>query len=170
MSDDGKRFKPAEPITQLYNRHPAGIRGGKELYSAKIYHPNKVHPGGCRRFSCFDRCRMRAPERIFEDFVTLRKKYNVKKISLWEEAAVPKCLKNLADRIKESDYDFTWFVEARLDKTFTKDFCRLLYEGGCRSITFGLESGNSRVQQLMNKGLNLEVCREVIRNCSRAKL
>jgi hypothetical protein len=114
--------------------------------------------------------RMRAPERIFEDFVTLRKKYNVKKISLWEEAAVPKCLKNLADRIKESDHDFTWFVEARLDKTFTKDFCRLLYEGGCRSITFGLESGNSRVQQLMNKGLNLEVCREVIRNCSRAKL
>jgi len=114
--------------------------------------------------------RMRAPERIFEDLVTLRKKYNVKTISLWEEAAVPKCLKNLAERIKESEYDFTWFVEARLDKTFTEDFCRVLYEGGCRSITFGLESGNSRVQQLMNKGLNLEVCREVIRNCARAKL
>ena len=61
-------------------------------------------------------------------------------------------------------------MEARLDKTFTEDFCRLLYEGGCRSITFGLESGNSRVQTLMNKGLNLEVCREVIRNCYRAKL
>lgn len=114
--------------------------------------------------------RMRAPEFIFEDFVTLRKKYNVKTISLWEEAAVPKCLKKLAERIKASEYDFTWFVEARLDKTFTEDFCRLLYEGGCRSITFGLESGNSRVQTLMNKGLNLEVCREVIRNCYRAKL
>jgi hypothetical protein len=113
---------------------------------------------------------MRSAERTFEDFVALHHKYKVNAFTLWEEATVPKLLKRLAQLVRESNYQFKWFAEARLDKTYTESFFKTLYQGGCRSMVFGLESGNQRVQDVMNKGYDLKICREVIKNCSRAKI
>lgn len=114
--------------------------------------------------------RFRDPERVFHDFVTLYEEFGVEEFTLWEEAAVPKCLKRLAELISESDYDFKWFAEARLDRIYTEDLFKTLYQGGCRGMVFGVESGSKRIQKLMNKGYDLDVCRDVIRNCSKAKI
>jgi len=112
--------------------------------------------------------RARSPERIFEDFVRLHGKYHVEVFTLWEEAAVPKTLKKLANLVERSDYDFKWFAEARLDSVYTRHLFDSLYRGGCRGMVFGLESGNKRVQALMNKGYDLEVSRRIIRDCHKA--
>jgi hypothetical protein len=114
--------------------------------------------------------RMRSPERLFEDFINLSHKYSTNEFTIWDEAAVPKCLKRLAELITKSNYSFKWFAEARFDKIYTEDFLKSLYQGGCRAMIFGLESGNRRIQQLMNKGYDLEICKRILRNCRRAKI
>lgn len=140
------------------------LRPARGCYWNKCAFCNSRYLNNYRTYS------MRSAERTFEDFVTLHHKYNVNVFTLWEEATVPKVLKTLARLIKESHYPFKWFAEARLDKTYTESFFKSLYEGGCRSMVFGLESGNQRVQKIMNKGYDLTICREVIKNCSRAKI
>jgi len=109
--------------------------------------------------------RQRSAELIYEDFVKLHKTYNVNEFTLWEEAAVPKNIKKLSEIIKKSNYNFKWFTEARFDKIYTDNFIKSLYQGGCRGILFGLESGSQRVQNAMRKGYDLNICKKIIQGC-----
>jgi hypothetical protein len=46
----------------------------------------------------------------------------------------------------------------------------MLYEGGCRVLQFGFESGNQRVLDLMRKGNKMDVVAEIFKNMKKAGL
>ncbi|AUB82043.1 B12-binding domain-containing radical SAM protein [Candidatus Thiodictyon syntrophicum] len=111
------------------------------------------------------RYRSRSAAKIYEDFVGLHERFGLSEFALWEEAAVPRVLRDLAVLIAGGAYRFKWFAEVRLDKVFSYDLLSTLYRGGCRAFVFGFESGSVRVQGLMNKGYDLAVSSQVIRDC-----
>lgn len=83
--------------------------------------------------------------------------YAVKDLTIYDE--------NLAfkkDRITEfcrrmitANYDLTWSCDARVD-SIDEEILALMYKAGCRSIWYGMESGNARILERYNKRIGLE--------------
>lgn len=58
-------------------------------------------------------------------------------------------------------YSITWHCSIRADSV-NQEIAGTLYDSGCRSVTFGIESGSQRMLNVYNKKLNIN---EVPKNC-----
>ncbi|NOQ15798.1 MAG: radical SAM protein [Methyloprofundus sp.] len=72
-----------------------------------------------------------------------------------DEAAPPKALFALANKLLEQDIVITWWGNIRFEKTFTAEKCRLLADSGCIAISGGLEVASDRLLALMQKGVSV---------------
>jgi radical SAM superfamily enzyme YgiQ (UPF0313 family) len=73
-----------------------------------------------------------------------------------DEAAPPKVLFALADRILARGLTVTWWGNIRFEKTFTPELCKKLAAAGCVAVSGGLEVASDRLLKLMNKGVTVE--------------
>ncbi|MCX5701650.1 MAG: radical SAM protein [Candidatus Omnitrophica bacterium] len=51
-------------------------------------------------------------------------------------------------------YNITWHCSIRADSV-NRETAKMLYDSGCRSVTFGIESGSQRMLNVYNKKLNI---------------
>ncbi len=72
-----------------------------------------------------------------------------------DEAAPPKMLKALAEKLIERQVHITWWTNIRFEKTFTPELCELLAQSGCIAVTGGLEVASDRLLQKMKKGVDI---------------
>jgi len=72
-----------------------------------------------------------------------------------DEAAPPKMLRALANKLIERKVYITWWTNIRFEKTFTPELCKLLSKSGCIAITGGLEVASNRLLSKMNKGVDI---------------
>ncbi|BCG64573.1 MAG: anaerobic magnesium-protoporphyrin IX monomethyl ester cyclase [Methyloprofundus sp.] len=72
-----------------------------------------------------------------------------------DEAAPPKALFALANKLLEQDIVITWWGNIRFEKTFTAEKCQLLADSGCMAISGGLEVASDRLLALMQKGVSV---------------
>jgi hypothetical protein len=102
--------------------------------------------------------RVRGKEKIVEDVDVVRRKFGANHFYFVDEAVPPSNLRVLAEYGRsERGRGFRWFGDMRFERPLMDDaFCRLLYEGGCRALIFGMESGNQRVLDAMEKGVRVE--------------
>jgi anaerobic magnesium-protoporphyrin IX monomethyl ester cyclase len=111
------------------------------------------------------RKRVRRMELVLEDIRTLRDKYNPIAIALTDSSVHPRRLENIADENLRSEKKVKYFALFRLEKEFkSKAFCRKLAEGGFLGGYVGLESGSQRVNDIINKGIDLNDTVEIIKN------
>ncbi|CAA6816483.1 MAG: FIG01056709: hypothetical protein [uncultured Thiotrichaceae bacterium] len=73
-----------------------------------------------------------------------------------DEAAPPKVLFALAEKLIERGLIITWWGNIRFEKTFTPEKCQLLADSGCIAISGGLEVASDRLLRLMKKGVTVE--------------
>lgn len=73
-----------------------------------------------------------------------------------DEAAPPKVLFAMAEKLIERDIVISWWGNIRFEKTFTLEKCQLLAESGCIAISGGLEVASDRLLKLMKKGVTVE--------------
>jgi hypothetical protein len=59
------------------------------------------------------------------------------------------------------DDKFTWECSARTD-CVDRDLLELMARSGCRSVFFGIETGSRKMQQVIDKDLDLDVAREML--------
>src|SRR5258708_13092808 len=64
----------------------------------------------------------------------------------------PGYLERLSDGILDAGLDIRWSAELRMEKIFLPDRCKKMAESGCGCVSFGMESGNQRVLDLIDKG------------------
>lgn len=83
-----------------------------------------------------------------------------------DEAAPPKMLRALANKLIERQVYITWWTNIRFEKTFTKELCELLVKSGCIAVTGGLEVASDRLLKLMSKGVHIEQVARVGKNFS----
>ncbi len=80
-----------------------------------------------------------------------------------DEAAPPKVLLALAQRIIEKGLTVTWWGNIRFEKTFTPKVAKILAASGCIAVSGGLEVASDRLLKLMNKGVTVEQVARVTR-------
>ncbi|WP_250673687.1 radical SAM protein (plasmid) [Paraclostridium ghonii] len=144
------------------------------------YMPEKVIPIFTSR-SCFSKCafcsipysskdKYRSLEicTVFNDMKLFNKKYNVENFAFVDETFTPDKMLKLSRCIKEEGLSFKWYGETRFSPLFTQEFCKELYDGGCRKIQFGLESYNQEILNKMQKGIKKDWIHPTIQNCFKA--
>ncbi len=72
-----------------------------------------------------------------------------------DEAAPPKALFALAEKLIEQNVVISWWGNIRFEKTFTAEKCQLLADSGCIAVSGGLEVASDRLLALMQKGVGV---------------
>ncbi len=99
---------------------------------------------------------MRSTDRVFEDVKRLVTESGAKHIFFWDSLMPPRSMWELADKIAEAKLDVTWFCNTKFYDLFADPVqAKRLYDGGLRSIHFGMESANQRILDLMKKGTKI---------------
>ena len=85
-----------------------------------------------------------------------------------DEAAPPKVLFALAQKIIDKGLIITWWGNIRFEKTFTPEKCQLLADAGCVAISGGLEVASDRLLALMKKGVTVQQVARITKGFSDA--
>lgn len=109
--------------------------------------------------------RVRDLELVFKDIKELQDKYDPVAIGLTDSSVHPKRLEAIAEENLRSGNGMKFLALFRIEKEFkSKALCRKLAEGGFMGGYVGLESGSQRVNDIMNKGVDLNDVEEILKN------
>jgi anaerobic magnesium-protoporphyrin IX monomethyl ester cyclase len=86
------------------------------------------------------------------------------------DAMSPLYLKKLAKALIEKDVNIRWSAELRLERSLKRELAYDLKKAGCVCISFGYESGNQRILDLINKGVQLKEVPQILRQLSEANI
>ncbi|MFN3551236.1 MAG: B12-binding domain-containing radical SAM protein, partial [Endomicrobiia bacterium] len=74
-------------------------------------------------------------------------------------------VEEICDLLIEKKIKVRWHCRSRADMKLDKRILKKMKDAGCRMIQFGIETGNQRLQKVINKHLDLEKVKEVIKMC-----
>jgi len=193
---DGRRAK--ETVPNLLYRHGDGLRMNEPMSEAieslpppdyegfplgEYLLPETIFPMLSTRGCYWKKCafcthhhsygwsyRVRGRERLIADIESLRSRFGARHFYFVDEAVPPAYLAEIADYGRsERGRGIRWFGDMRFERPLMRnDFCKDLYDGGCRVLVFGLESGNQRVLDAMEKGVSIETMSESLKAMHRA--
>ena len=114
-------------------------------------------------------CRAFSPQRVIDEIKHMTKTFGTKGIYFVGDNFTinKKRTTELCQLIKSNKIDLKWTCETRADLV-SKELLSEMKSAGCQTIFFGVESGSPRIQQKLNKGIDLqeiprtfELCRQV---------
>ena len=114
------------------------------------------------------RFRKKAAQQVLREMRWLSDRFHANAFYLTDESIPPAVARALARGIARAGAPYTWFGECRFETSLNSEMLAELKAGGCSMLIFGLESGEKRVLNLMEKGIAPEVASEVLRGCERA--
>tara|TARA_R110001632_G_scaffold67584_2_gene158710 strand:- start:400 stop:2256 length:1857 start_codon:yes stop_codon:yes gene_type:complete len=83
-----------------------------------------------------------------------------------DEAAPPKMLRALSNKLIERNVSITWWTNIRFEKTFDFELCQIMAKSGCIAVTGGLEVASDRLLTKMKKGVDVAQVARVTHNFS----
>lgn len=117
--------------------------------------------------SKFEKKRMRNIELVLKDIRELKDKYDPVTIAITDSSLHPKRIEAIAEDNIRSGKKVGFSALFRFEKEFkSQAFCRKLVEGGFLGGYVGLESGSERVNNIINKGIDLSDAELIIKNFS----
>jgi radical SAM superfamily enzyme YgiQ (UPF0313 family) len=112
--------------------------------------------------------RERSIKKVVDDMEFLAADCNVDNFAFSIDIMSPAMALNIADEMIKRKLSYRWNTEIKIEKNFTGENCKKLKQGGCLSVAVGLESGSSRILELIEKGYTPQTAADVIRNFSDA--
>jgi radical SAM superfamily enzyme YgiQ (UPF0313 family) len=112
----------------------------------------------------------RSIENIASDIQDLAVHYGAKKVIFSDEAVSLPRLSKLADVLIEKKSATEWTSYTRFDSTVSDDVFEKLKRARCAGLIFGLESACQRVNNLMNKGVDVMNASRIIDACRKVDL
>jgi hypothetical protein len=101
--------------------------------------------------------RMRSPENVYADMRELVLNQGVRNIHFFDPLTPPRTLAYVSREVAREKLPLNYYAEVKFEKIYTsKQYVKILSEGGCKILQFGFESGVQRVLDQMKKGNNLE--------------
>jgi len=100
--------------------------------------------------------RVKSPRRLIEQMRLVKERYAIATFDLIHDMFTVDRKKVVAfcEALLDSGEAFSWNCSARTD-CVDDELIALMAKAGCRGIFFGIETGSSRMQTLINKGLDL---------------
>ena len=107
--------------------------------------------------------RLRSPHNVVDELEHLISKYHVKTFGFDDDTftMVPQHATKICEEIIERGIDVRWGCNARVD-TLTPELLKIMKKAGCFSLFIGIESGNQKTLDLMNKKITLKQIRDAI--------
>lgn len=107
------------------------------------------------------RFRIKTVERIVSEMQNLRKQFGINKFELTHDLFTVnrKYIVEFCNQIK--DLKFSWRCSARID-CVDSELLELMFNAGCDVIFYGIETGSSRMQEIIKKKLDLSQYKEII--------
>ncbi len=87
-------------------------------------------------------------------------------VNFSDDSASPEVLEELSQNILAEGLQIQWAANFRIDRRLTLRRLILFKQAGCRSISFGVESYNNRILQLMRKGITTQLTEKVLTDIS----
>ena len=97
----------------------------------------------------------RSVETIVNDMINMSNKYHCHFIYLSDESVPFIKITKIADLIVKNNLNILWTTYSRFETKFPIDLCKKIIRSGCDMLSFGLESANQRINDLMNKGVSI---------------
>ena len=110
--------------------------------------------------------RARSAKKIIEEIKFLKDKYKIKEFQIWDDNfTIDKSrVFEFCDLLIQEKINLPWWCPNGLRiETLNEELIRKMHASGCYSMTFGIESGSEKIQRDMNKNLDLEKTKEVIK-------
>lgn len=114
--------------------------------------------------------RIMSVKRFTDEIEYLSKKYNTKYFMFWDNALPSKYLEKVANILLEKKLNIKYSVYARFEKEFTTETLKKLKKSGCFLIHWGLDSASKRLSKFINKGIDIEIAKEVLKESHEADI
>jgi radical SAM superfamily enzyme YgiQ (UPF0313 family) len=107
--------------------------------------------------------KIKSTEGIIEELSLLYEKYNVRLISIFDETFTLRKTRviDLCKQIQERMPELRWYCNTR-GNLVDEEILRAMREGGCRGVSFGVESGSQRILDGVKKGIRVEEASKAI--------
>jgi len=112
--------------------------------------------------------RERKIDQVIADLEDARQRHGVQYVYFAVDVMSPTYLEKLSDAMLDAHLEVRWSAELRMEKVFSVERCEKMARAGCKCISFGMESGNQRVLDLIDKGTKVQYMSDTMRNFSRA--
>ena len=174
-------INPARALIKNLDEVPFAAR---DIFNLKLYFPaptkklseEKATPiltsRGCA-FNCvhcisksiWQGCvRYRSSDAIIAEIEDCIDRYDIREFGFCDDTFTinKKRVLEICDKIIEKKLKIYWLCFARVN-TIDEEVIRTIKKAGCKKISFGLESGNQKILDLMNKKTTLEQGREAVK-------
>ncbi|MFC1914263.1 B12-binding domain-containing radical SAM protein [Chloroflexota bacterium] len=152
-------FASVRPKSGLPLETASGCYWGRSIF---CYYPKT---GMATLDSKHQKKRMRDMELVLEDIRKLKDRYDPRAIGITDSSVHPRRIEAIAEENLRSERKVNFSALFRLEKEFkSKEFCRKLAEGGFMGGYVGLESGSQRVNDIINKGVDLGDAGVILKN------
>jgi radical SAM superfamily enzyme YgiQ (UPF0313 family) len=117
------------------------------------------------------RFRLKSPAHMIAEMRLVKQQYGIGSFELVHDMLTVdrKRVVAFCEALLESNEEFTWGCSARTDR-IDEELIGLMARAGCRGIFFGIETGSSRMQTIIDKGLALNDSADRIRSCDNFKI
>jgi anaerobic magnesium-protoporphyrin IX monomethyl ester cyclase len=112
--------------------------------------------------------RERRIEQVVTDLKAAQEQFSTRYFYLAVDVLSPAYMDRLAGAIIQSQLQVRWSAEIRLEKAFKADRVQKISDSGAVCLSFGMESGNQRILDLIDKGTKLEYMSEAMKNFAAA--
>lgn len=112
--------------------------------------------------------RERPVEKALDDVRCIVEMTGDRVFSFESDVIRPGYLKSFCLGVLETGLEIKWHGVLRFEEGLDQSFFDLLARAGCIRIYFGLESGNARILNEMDKGTRPEIIDEILRYCNNA--
>jgi hypothetical protein len=112
--------------------------------------------------------RERKIEQVVQDLQRTCQEEQVKYVYFAVDVMAPGYIERLSGAIVDAGLDIRWSAEMRMEKIFSPERCRKMVKSGCVCISFGMESGNQRILDLIDKGTKIDYMAETMKNFAEA--
>lgn len=105
---------------------------------------------------------------VIEDLQRAREDHGARYVYFAVDVMAPGYLERLSDAIREAHLDVRWSAELRMERIFTEERARKMADAGCVCVSFGMESGNQRILDLIDKGTKIQYMSATMKNFAAA--
>ena len=112
--------------------------------------------------------RERKIDQVVEDLHHARQDYGVRYVYFAVDVMAPGYLERLSDAICDAGLDIRWSAELRMERILSEERARKMADAGCVCVSSGMESGNQRILDLIDKGTKVQYMSATMKNFTAA--
>jgi len=114
--------------------------------------------------------RERTIAQVISDLQSAKTAFGINYVYFAVDVMAPGYLERLSDAIVDAGLDIKWAAELRMEKIFSVERAQKMSKAGCVCVSFGMESGNQRILDLIDKGTKLDYMAATMQNFAAAEI